>query len=43
VLLARVSWHEAPHHLNPAERDEADPADHEHPIDYGEYQRESLW
>jgi hypothetical protein len=41
VLLARLSWHEALHHLKPAKREEADRPDHEHPINYGEYQRGS--
>jgi hypothetical protein len=41
VLLARLSWHEAVHQLQPAKREEANPADHEHAINYGEYQRGS--
>src|SRR5215211_658634 len=36
VLLARLSWHEALHHLESAKGEEAYPADHEHAINYGE-------
>jgi hypothetical protein len=36
VLLARLSWHEALHHLEPAKGEEAYPADQEHAINYGE-------
>jgi hypothetical protein len=39
VLLARLSWHEAVHQRQPAKREEANPADQEHAINYGEYQR----
>ena len=41
VLLARLSWHEALHQQEPAKGEEAYPADHEHAIYYGEYQRGS--
>src|SRR5829696_8144206 len=41
VLLARLSWHEALHQEEPAKGEEAYPADHEHAIYCGEYQRGS--
>jgi hypothetical protein len=36
VGLARGGGYEALHQLEPGEREEADPADHENAIDYGE-------
>ncbi len=36
VSLARGGGYEALHHLQPGQRDEASPTDHEYAIDYGE-------